>query len=279
MIGHQVLLAMVQVATHHWIGEEASQDFPASIFRRRLRWRSSFPSRYGRQAISPRRHAGRAGAGTLVYALFIPISFGRVIASPWLVTPQFFPRIFRPSRHRDPVRSCPGAANIASISTRGGKWANEAHTHACPRVDEVAIGGMLASVLDLCDAYPSRQYGAAAHHGVGPLRYATCGILLILLPASFDMRWCRPHAGMAPSRRCCSIVMMCSPDLFVEWDDRNLIITGFSLLLGVGGLFVAGDAYQALLWWSHHAQAGGRGRCAADHIHAILNRDGSRRVM
>jgi hypothetical protein len=32
----------------------------------------------------------------------------------------------------------------------------------------------------------------------------------------------------------------------VEWDDRNLIIAGFSLLLGVGGLFVTGEAYQAL---------------------------------
>src|SRR5262249_57671483 len=32
----------------------------------------------------------------------------------------------------------------------------------------------------------------------------------------------------------------------VEWTDRNLMIAGFSLLLGIGGLFVAGEAYNAL---------------------------------
>jgi xanthine/uracil permease len=32
----------------------------------------------------------------------------------------------------------------------------------------------------------------------------------------------------------------------VEWDETNLIIAGFALLLGIGGLFVAGDTLQGL---------------------------------
>jgi xanthine/uracil permease len=61
----------------------------------------------------------------------------------------------------------------------------------------------------------------------------------------------------------------------VEWDDRNLIIAGFSLLLGMGGLFVTGDAYQALplvvrILLKQAVVVGGIPLIA---LHAILNHD------
>jgi xanthine/uracil permease len=61
----------------------------------------------------------------------------------------------------------------------------------------------------------------------------------------------------------------------VEWDDRNLIIAGFSLLLGVGGLFVTGEACQALplvirIMLKQAVVVGG---VPLITLHAILNRD------
>ena len=61
----------------------------------------------------------------------------------------------------------------------------------------------------------------------------------------------------------------------VEWNDRNLIIAGFSLLLGIGGLFVAGPAYQALplvvrILLKQAVVTGGIPLIA---LHALLNRD------
>ena len=114
-------------------------------------------------------------------------------------------------------------------------------------------------------------------------RYATltCGILLILLGSciKFDMLLVLVPTPVlaAIATLLFGIVMMHAIQHLstVEWDDRNLIIAGFSLLLGVGGLFVAGDAYQALplvvrIMLKQAVVVGGVPLIA---LHAILNRD------
>jgi len=226
--------------------------------------------------------------GTLVYALFIPISFGRVIASPWLVTPQFFPYGF--TVRFDIVILFVLVlvpANIASMAlyTVVGKWANEKLTPArmSGGLMSVAIGGMLASVLGTyaTHIYPDNM-GLLRTTRVGS-RYATltCGILLILLGSciKFDMLLVLVPTPVlaAIATLLFGIVMMHAIQHLstVEWDDRNLIIAGFSLLLGVGGLFVAGDAYQALplvvrIMLKQAVVVGGVPLIA---LHAILNRD------
>jgi xanthine/uracil permease len=291
--GIMVLLAMVQIANTSlpaWIGEKASPGFPGiNLFAGAVAVAIliCFTLWGGKQF---RRVAMLVGLvlGTLVYALFIPISFGRVIASPWLVTPQFFPYGF--SVRLDIVILFVLVlvpANIASMAlyTVVGKWANEKLTPArmSGGLMSVAIGGMLASVLGTyaTHIYPDNM-GLLRTTRVGS-RYATltCGILLILLGSciKFDMLLVLVPTPVlaAIATLLFGIVMMHAIQHLstVEWDDRNLIIAGFSLLLGVGGLFVAGEAYQALplvvrIMLKQAVVVGGVPLIA---LHAILNRD------
>jgi len=226
--------------------------------------------------------------GTLAYASFIPISPARVIASPWLVTPQWFPFGFE-------VRAdivllfvlVLVPANIASMAlyTVVGKWANEKLSPArmSGGLMSVAIGGVLASVLGTyaTHIYPDNM-GLLRYTRVGS-RYATlaCGILLMLLGTciKFDMMLVLVPTPVlaAIATVLFGVVMIHAIQHLapVKWDERNLIIAGFSLLLGIGGLFVAGDAYQALplairILLKQAVVTGGVPLVA---LHALLGRD------
>jgi xanthine/uracil permease len=291
--GLMVLLAMVQIANTSlpgWIGERASPGFPGinlaagavavAILIGLTLWG-------GKQF---RRIAMLVGlvVGTLFYALFIPISFGRVLSAPWLVTPQLFPYGFevRPDIVFLFVLVLV-PANIASMAlyTVVGKWAHENLTPArmSGGLMSVAIGGMLASVLGTyaTHIYPDNM-GLLRTTRVAS-RYATltCGVLLMLLGAcvKFDMMLVLVPTPVlaAIATLLFGIVMMHAIAHLsaVEWDDRNLIIAGFSLLLGMGGLFVAGEAYQALplvvrILLKQAVVVGG---VPLITLHAILNRD------
>jgi xanthine/uracil permease len=291
--GIMVLLAMVQIANTSlpaWIGERASPGFPGINLMAgavAVATLICFTLWGGKQF---RRVAMLVGLllGTLCYALFIPISFGRVMSSPWLVTPQFFPYGFevRPDIVLLFVLVLV-PANIASMAlyTVVGKWANEKLTPArmSGGLMSVAIGGMLASVLGTyaTHIYPDNM-GLLRTTRVGS-RYATltCGVLLMLLGScvKFDMMLVLVPTPVlaAIATLLFGIVMMHAIQHLsgVEWDDRNLIIAGFSLLLGMGGLFVAGEAYQAMplvvrIMLKQAVVVGGVPLIA---LHAILNRD------
>jgi xanthine/uracil permease len=291
--GIMVLLAMVQIANTSlpaWIGDRASPGFPGINLLAgavAVAILIVFTLWGGKQF---RRVAMLIGLilGTLVYALFIPISFGRVIASPWLVTPQIFPYGF--AVRLDIVILFVLVlvpANIASMAlyTVVGKWAGEKLTPArmSGGLMSVAIGGMLASVLGTyaTHIYPDNM-GLLRTTRVGS-RYATlaCGILLILLGSfiKFDMLLVLVPTPVlaAIATLLFGVVMMHAIQHLstVEWDDRNLIIAGFSLLLGMGGLFVAGEAYQAmpLVVRIMLKQAVVVGGIPLITLHAILNRD------
>jgi len=291
--GIMVLLAMVQIANTSlpaWIGDRASPGFPnvnllagavavATLVCVTL-WG-------GKQY---RRVAMLIGLllGTIVYALFVPISFTRVIASPWLVTPQFFPYGFevRPDIVFLFVLVLV-PANIASMAlyTVVGNWAHEKLSPArmSGGLMGAAIGGMLASVLGTyaTHIYPDNM-GLLRYTRVGS-RYATlaCGILLMVLGAciKFDMMLVLVPTPVlaAIATLLFGIVMMHAIQhlAVVEWDDRNLIIAGFSLLLGIGGLFVAGETYQEMplvvrILLKQAVVVGGVPLIA---LHALLNRD------
>ncbi|HEX3487060.1 MAG TPA: solute carrier family 23 protein [Micropepsaceae bacterium] len=291
--GMMVLFSMVQIANNTvpaWIGEKASPGFPnvnllaGGVGVGVLVWCTLWGGR------TLRRVAMLIAllVGTAFYSLFIPVSFGRVIASPWLVTPQFFPYGF--SVRPDIVILFVLVlvpANIASMAlyTVVGKWGHERLSPArmSGGLMSVAIGGMIASVLG---AYTTYIYpdnvGLLRTTRVGS-RYATlaCGILLMLLGScvKFDMMLVLVPTPVlaAIATVLFGIVMMHAIQhlSIVEWDDRNLIIAGFSLLLGMGGLFVAGEAYQALplvarILLKQSVVIGGVPLIA---LHAILNRD------
>ena len=291
--GIMVLLAMVQIANTSlpaWIGERASPGFPGiNLLAGAIAVATlvAFTLWGGKQF---RRVAMLVGLvlGTIVYALFIPISLGRVAASPWLVTPQFFPYGF--AVRLDIVILFVLVlvpANIASMAlyTVVGKWANEKLSPArmSGGLMSVALGGMLASVLGTyaTHIYPDNM-GLLRYTRVGS-RYGTlsAGVLLILLGAcvKFDMMLVLVPTPVlaAIATLLFGIVMMHAIQHLsaVDWNDRNLIIAGFSLLLGMGGLFVAGEAYQAmpLVVRIMLKQAVVVGGVPLIVLHAILNRD------
>lgn len=291
--GMMVMLSMVQIANTSlpgWIGERASPGFPGiNLLAGAVAVATlvAFTLWGGRQF---RRVAMLVGLilGTIVYSLFIPISFGRVIASPWLVTPQIFPYgfIVRPDIVILFVLVLV-PANIASMAlyTVVGNWAHEKLSPArmSGGLMGAAIGGMLASVLGTYSTYiyPD-NVGLLRYTRVGS-RYATltCGVLLMLLGScvKFDMLLVLVPTPVlaAIATLLFGIVMMHAIQHLshVEWDDRNLIIAGFSLLLGMGALFVAGEAYQAMplvvrILLKQAVVVGGVPLIA---LHAILNRD------
>ena len=291
--GIMVFLAMVQLANNSlpaWIGTPASPGFPSinlaagavavAILIAVTLW--------GGQML--RRVAMLIGLvlGTLFYSGFIPISFARVIGSPWLVSPQWFPYGFA-------VRADLVAlfllvlvpANIGSMAlyTVVGKWG---HVKLSPArmsggLMSVAAGGMLASVLGTytTQVYPDNM-GLLRSTRVGS-RYATlaAGMLLIALGScvKFDMVLVLVPTPVlaAIATLLFGIVMVHAIQHLapVDWNDRNLIIAGFSLLLGTGGLFVAGDAYEALPLVVRILlkQAVVTGGIPLILLHALLNRD------
>jgi len=291
--GVMVLLAMVQLGNNTlpaWLGDRNSPGFPS------INFIAGCISVLTMIAITLwggkrfRRVAMLLGAilGTLFYASLIAIPFGRVIASPWLVTPQFFPYGFA-------VRSdivllyllVVVPANIGSMAlyTVVGKWGHEKLSPArmSGGLMSVALGGIIASVLGTytTQIYPDNM-GLLRSTRVGS-RYPVlmCGILLMALGSciKFDMLLVIVPTPVlaAVATLLFGIVMVHAIQHLaqVEWSDKNVIIAGFSLLLGLGGLFVAGDAYNALplLVRLLLKQAVVTGGIPLIVMHAILNRD------
>jgi xanthine/uracil permease len=291
--GVMVLLLMIQLSNNSlpaWIGERNSPGFASINFIAGTISVLTLIVMTIWGGAKFRRIGMLVGAvlGTAFYAAIIPISFTRVIASPWLVTPQFFPYGF--SVRADIVvlyLLVLVPANIGSMALYNvvADWAHETLTPArmSGGLMSVAMGGILASVLGTYSTqiYPDNM-GLLRSTRVGS-RYAVlaCGILLMLLGAciKFDML-----LVIVPTPVLAAIATL----LFgivtihaiqhlapVEWSDRNLIIAGFSLLLGIGGLFVAGEAYQALplLVRLLLKQAVVTGGIPLIVLHALLNRD------
>jgi xanthine/uracil permease len=291
--GIMVLLAMVQVANTslpNWIGDKASPGFPGvNLMAGAIAIVTLVAvTLWGGKQF--RRVAMLVGLilGTLFYASIIPISFSRVMSSPWLVTPQWFPFGFevRPDIVVLFVLVLV-PANIASMAlyTVVGNWAGEKLTPArmSGGLMSVALGGILASILGTyaTHIYPDNM-GLLRTTRVGS-RYAVlaCGILLILLGSciKFDMLLVLVPSSVlaAIATLLFGIVMIHAIQhlSLVDWNERNLMIAGFSLLLGMGGLFVAGDAYQALplvvrIMLKQAVVVGG---IPLITLHAILNRD------
>ena len=291
--GVMVLLAMVQLGNNTlpaWLGERNSPGFPSINFVAGCISVLTLIvlTLWGGKRL--RRIAMLLGTvlGTLFYASLIPLPFGRVLASPWLVTPQFFPYGFE-------VRAdivllyllVMVPANIGSMAlyTVVAEWGHEKLTPArmSGGLMSVALGGILASVLGTytTQIYPDNM-GLLRSTRVGS-RYAVlmCGILLMVLGSciKFDMLLVIVPTPVlaAIATLLFGIIMVHAIQHLapVEWNDKNLIIAGFSLLLGLGGLFVTGPAYEALplLVRMLLKQAVVTGGIPLIVMHAILNRD------
>ncbi len=262
--GIMVLLTMVQLATAsvpNWIGERQSAGYPLVNFlcgAIAIAVLMAVTLRGGRHL---RRVAMLIGAavGTLCYAAVIPVSFAKVVQAPWIVSPQFFPFGFavRP----DVVIVfllvlVPASIGSMVLYQLVGGWTHERLTPArmSGGLMSAALGGVLASVLGTFSTFPYPDNIALLRSTRVASRFAVlaAGLLLVLLGAcvKFDMLLVLVPSPIlsALATILFGIVMVHAIHHLapVQWDETNLIIAGFALLLGIGGLFVAGETLQGL---------------------------------
>lgn len=262
--GIMVLLTMVQLATAsvpNWIGERQSPGYPLVNFLCGVVAVTVLiaVTLHGRKQLRRVAMLIGAAAGTLCYALIIPISFNAVVQAPWIVTPRIFPFGFavRP----DVVLMFLLVLVPASIATMVlyqlvGGWTHEKLTPArmSGGLMSAALGGVLASVLGTFSTfvYPDNMALLRSTRVASRFVVLAAGLLLVALGSciKFDMLLVLVPSPVlsALATILFGIVMVHAIHHLapVEWDETNLIIAGFALLLGIGGLFVAGDTLQGL---------------------------------
>lgn len=262
--GVMVVLLMMQIAVvslPNWIGHPHTPGFPGInliagfaavvIFILMTLWGGKWF----------RRAAILAGivVGTIAYAGFIPISFAPVGTAPWLVVPKVFPFGF--GVRLDAVIVFLVVLIPSSISSMAlyqvvADWGEEKITPI--RMSEgcftAALGAILAAVVGTFSTtvYPDNM-GMLRSTRVGS-RYGTvaAGILLVVLGScvKFDMLLVLVPtvvlAGIATVLF--GIVMVHGIHLLagIKWTDRNLIIAGTALMVGLGGLFVEPETAKLL---------------------------------
>ncbi len=262
--GVMVILLMVQIASVSvpvWIGHPPSPGFGL------INVISGFVGVLAFAGLTlwggrwTRRAAILAGLvlGTIAYAGFLPISFAPVGQAPWLVVPQLFPFGFE-------VRTdaviifllvlVPCSITTMSLYQVVADWGDETITPL--RMSEgcfaAALGGILAAVLGSFSTtvYPDNM-GMLRSTRVGS-RYGTlaAGMLLVVLGCcvKFDTLFVIiPTAVLAGVATVLfGIVMVHGIHLLsgITWSDRNLIIAGSALMVGLGGLLVEPDIAKLL---------------------------------
>jgi xanthine/uracil permease len=262
--GIMVFLTMVQLATAsvpNWIGERQSPGYPVVNFvcgAIAVAVLMSVTLTGGKKL---RRVAMLIGAavGTLCYAAVIPISFAKVADAPWLVTPQLFPFGF--AVRADVVLVfllvlVPASIGSMVLYQLVGEWTQQKLTPArmSGGLLSVAVGGILASAVGAFSTFVYPDNIALLRSTRVASRYAVlaAGLLLVLLGScvKFDMLLVlvpSPVLSALATLLFGIIVMHAIHHLApVEWDDTKLIVAGFALLLGLGGLFVGGETLQGL---------------------------------
>ena len=262
--GIMVLLTMVQLATAsvpNWIGERQSPGYPLVNFlcgAIAIAVLMAVTLRGGKNLRRVAMLIG-AGIGTLCYTAIIPISFTRVVEAPWIVTPQFFPFGF--AVRLDVVVVfllvlVPASIGSMVLYQLVGGWTHEKLTPArmSGGLMSAALGGILASVLGTFSTfvYPDNLALLRSTRVASRFAVLAAGLLLVALGAcvKFDMLLVLVPSPIlsALATILFGIVMVHAIHHLapVEWDETKLIIAGFALLLGIGGLFVAGETLQGL---------------------------------
>jgi xanthine/uracil permease len=206
---------------------------------------------------------------------------------PWLVVPKFFPFGF--SIRWDAVLVFVLALVPASIGSMAlyhvvAGWGNEPITPM--RMSEgcfaAAIGSALGAMLGTfsMQIYPD-NVGLLRTTRVGS-RYATfaAGLTLLVLGCcvKFDMLLVLVPVVVisAAATILFGIVMVHGIHLLheVDWNDRNLVVGGSALMIGLGGLFVPPEALQKLplLFQLILKQSAVTGGLTLFVLHWLLNR-------
>jgi xanthine/uracil permease len=262
--GIMVLLLTMQIASvslPNWIGLPSSPGFAKINFLAGLVSAVVFIllTLWGGKWF--RRSAILAGliVGTACYSGFVPISFAPVVTSPWIVVPRVFPFGFEVRLDAVVIfvfLLVPSSIASMALYQVVANWGNEKITSL--RMSEgcfaVAIGAIIAAAVGTFSTtvYPDNM-GMLRSTRVGS-RYGTAaaGVLLVVLGScvKFDMLLVMVPivvlAGVATVLF--GIVMVHGIHLLAgtEWHDRNLIIAGAAIMVGLGGLFVDPETAKAL---------------------------------
>jgi xanthine/uracil permease len=290
--GVMVILSMMQIAIvsmPNWIGGPQTPGFPLVNFAAGFVSAVVFIGVMIWGGLWLRRAAMLSAliVGTAFYACFIPVSFAPVASVPWLVVPKFFPFGF--SIRWDAVLVFVLALVPASIGSMAlyhvvAGWGNEPITPM--RMSEgcfaAALGSALGAMLGTfsMQIYPD-NVGLLRTTRVGS-RYATfaAGLTLLVLGCcvKFDMLLVLVPVVVisATATILFGIVMVHGIHLLheVDWNDRNLVVGGSALMIGLGGLFVPPEALQKLplLFQLILKQSAVTGGLTLFVLHWLLNR-------
>jgi xanthine/uracil permease len=256
--GMIVIFIMIQVsnvALPGWIGVPQSPGFPLVNFLTGalavavLIAVSLWGGNFRRAAIL----IGLA-AGTICYAVFRPVSLAAVANAPLLVAPQLFPFGFAVQTDLVIVFMLvllPASIGSMALYQMVGDWGGQTVTSSrmSQGIFAIGLGGVLAGIVGGFStiAYPD-NIGMLRTTRVGS-RYATlaAGVLLIVLGAciKFDMLLVVVPLPVlsAVATLLFGIVLMHGVHLLgkVDWDDRKFIVAGLSMLVALGGMFLAPD--------------------------------------
>ena len=248
-----IMIQVANVALPGWIGRVDSPGFPlvnfggGAVAVAVLIAVSLWGGRFRRAAIL----IGLA-AGTIVYAIFRPVTLAAVANAPLLVTPQIFP--FGYAVQSDLVVVfllvlLPASIGSMALYQMVGGWGGQNVTSArmSQGVFAIGLGGVLAGLVGGFSTivYPD-NIGMLRTTRVGS-RYATlaAGVLLIVLGGcvKFDLLLVVVPLPVlsAAATLLFGIVLMHGVHILanVAWDDRKFIVAGLAMLVALGGMFLS----------------------------------------
>jgi xanthine/uracil permease len=248
-----IMIQVANVALPGWIGRADSPGFPlinfgaGSVAVAVLIAVSLWGGRFRRAAIL----IGLA-CGTIVYAIFQPVSLAAVANAPLLVTPQIFPFGFALQPDLVVVFLLvllPASIGSMALYQMVGGWGGQNVTSArmSQGVFAIGLGGVLAGLVGGFSTivYPD-NIGMLRTTRVGS-RYATlaAGVLLIVLGGcvKFDLLLVVVPLPVlsAAATLLFGIVLMHGVHILanVAWDDRKFIVAGLAMLVALGGMFLS----------------------------------------
>jgi len=248
-----IMIQVANVALPGWIGRADSPGFPlinfgaGSVAVAVLIAVSLWGGRFRRAAIL----IGLA-CGTIVYAIFQPVSLAAVTNAPLLVTPQIFPFGFALQPDLVVVFLLvllPASIGSMALYQMVGGWGGQNVTSArmSQGVFAIGLGGVLAGLVGGFSTivYPD-NIGMLRTTRVGS-RYATlaAGVLLIVLGGcvKFDLLLVVVPLPVlsAAATLLFGIVLMHGVHILanVAWDDRKFIVAGLAMLVALGGMFLS----------------------------------------
>ena len=201
-------------------------------------------------------------AGTIAYAIFLPVSLSAVASAPVFVAPRPFPFGFAVQANLVIVFllvMLPASIGSMALYQMVGNWGSQDVSSArmSQGVFAIGLGGVLAGLIGGFSTivYPD-NIGMLRTTRVGS-RYATlaAGMLLIVLGACIKFDFLLVLVPLpvlsASATLLFGIVLMHGVHLLAnaEWDDRKYIVAGLSMLIALGGMFLAPDvlAHMPLL--------------------------------